>query len=104
MSFILITLRNFYRGMFPLLAHPVGQQSTHGTTAFAVVDSTVAGAHQQKYEANGDRRLQDRLHHYRVTQPDEGHRWFLQEVQFTCEKHAPFDISVPELGTKTEDK
>ena len=65
------------------LSHPVGHQSTHGAAALVVVHPVLAGPHQDKDEADRDRRLQSRGHHHGVLQPDKSHHWFLQEVQDT---------------------
>lgn len=65
------------------LSHPVGHQSTHRTAAFAVVHVALAGAHQNKDEADGDGNLQGRFHHHGISQPDKSHHWFLQELQDT---------------------
>lgn len=76
-----------------LPSYPVSHESTHGSPTFTVVYSALAGAHHHKEEANGDRRLQNRVHHNRVFQPDERHRWFMQGVQDTYWKNNLLAIS-----------
>lgn len=73
-----------------LSSYPVSHESTHGSPTFTVVYSTLAGADDQKEESNRDRRLQNRVQHNRVIQPNKGHRGFMQGVQDTFWKKAPF--------------
>lgn len=98
---VFIAEDNFPLFLLSLPSYPVSHESTHGSPTFTVVYSALAWAHHQKDESNWDGRLQNRVHHNRVTQPNKGHRGFMQGVQYTYWKKHLLAISASEPHAKT---